>query len=114
MSTVLTLIVRALAGGSLVVVFSLVSEAVKPKSLGGLFGAAPAVAIAALTVTVVSKGDHAARESSVGMIAGGAALLACCLLTVALISRTGGLRSAALGVGPWLAVAGVLYLVVLT
>ncbi len=37
------LVLRAIAGGTFVVLFSLVSAALTPKAFAGMFGAAPAV-----------------------------------------------------------------------
>lgn len=99
------MIVKAFAGGTLVVVFSLISESVQPKRFAGLFGAAPAVAIAGLAVTVVSKGIVDARDNSLGMIAGCAGMAAYAAVTVLLLKRWAPLTSSVAGLAVWLAVA---------
>jgi Protein of unknown function (DUF3147) len=42
---------RALVGGTIVSVFSLLGDILKPKSFAGLMGAAPSVALASLALT---------------------------------------------------------------
>jgi uncharacterized membrane protein (GlpM family) len=92
---------KGLAGGLLVVAFALLSEALQPKRFAGLFGAAPAVAIAGLAIVLVSKGSHDARESSIGMIAGSFGMLCYALTTVGLLKREPALKSSALGMLSW-------------
>lgn len=67
---ILTIAVKGLAGGLLVVAFALLSQALAPKRFAGLFSAAPAVAIAGLTVVLLSKGHHDGHQEAVGMVAG--------------------------------------------
>src|SRR5947209_2089694 len=76
MHDVITLAIRAVAGGGLVAAFALLSEALKPKRFAGLFGAAPAIAVVGLTVSVLDKGAHAAQQESLGMIAGAVGMIA--------------------------------------
>ncbi len=52
MNDIVLLVVRVLAGGTLVVAFAMISDAVKPKMFSGLFSGAPSVATASLLVTV--------------------------------------------------------------
>jgi uncharacterized membrane protein (GlpM family) len=101
----ITVLVKALAGGSLVVVFALLSESLRPKRFAGLFGAAPAVAIAGLAVTLVSKGVVDARDDSLGMIAGSVGLAAYACATVLLLKRTRPLISSIAGLAVWLGIA---------
>lgn len=75
MHDVLVLILKGVAGGTLVVGFALLSEGLSPKCFAGLFSAAPAVALAGLSIVVLDKGAHDAHQNAVGMIAGGAGLL---------------------------------------
>jgi len=53
---VLLLAVRALVGGTFVVVFALVGEVVTPKRFAGIFGAAPSVTLANLALVVAIEG----------------------------------------------------------
>lgn len=105
MADAIAVIVKALAGGSLVVVFALLSESLHPKRFAGLFGAAPAVAIAGLAVTLVSKGVVDARDGSLGMIAGSAGMGAYACATVLLLKRTRPLASSVAGLVVWAGIA---------
>jgi uncharacterized membrane protein (GlpM family) len=107
-SEVLTIVVKALAGGTLVVAFALISEAVTPKRFAGLFSAAPAVALASLTITVLTKGAHDARDSSTTMMAGAVAMAVYAAVTVALLRRERSKAASASAMLVWLAVAGAL------
>jgi uncharacterized membrane protein (GlpM family) len=107
---VLILAIKALAGGALVVAFALLSEALGPKRFSGLFGAAPAVAIAGLTVTLLDKGAHTAHENAVGMIAGSAGMIAYAAASVPLLRRLRASRAAAVALVAWIAATVVLAL----
>src|SRR5438270_13441080 len=87
MSDVVMLLVKGLFGGCLVAVFALLSESVSPKRFGGLFGAAPAVAIAGLAITLLDKGARDAHLSAVGMIAGAVGMIAYAAVAVPLLRR---------------------------
>jgi uncharacterized membrane protein (GlpM family) len=106
-STIGPLILKGLAGGTLVVAFALLSEALQPKRFAGLFAAAPAVALAGLTVTLVSKGATDAQKSSVGMLAGSAGMVAYAMAAVVLLKRTRALVASGLAVAVWIVVAAV-------
>jgi hypothetical protein len=64
------ILVRFLIGGAVVSTFAIAGDLFKPKSFAGLFGAAPAVALATLTLTVSTQGDAYAATESRSMIAG--------------------------------------------
>jgi len=69
------LLVRFLIGGAVVSVFAVCGDVLRPKSLAGVFSAAPSVAIATLSLTVMGQGnDYGALEGR-SMIAGAAAFL---------------------------------------
>ena len=53
---------RFVIGGSVVSLFALLSDLLKPKSFAGIFGAAPSVALATLALTISSKGSQYAAE----------------------------------------------------
>ena len=58
------LFLRFLIGGLAVSAFSVIGDLFKPKSFGGLFGAAPSVALATLALTVAKDGrSYAALEA---------------------------------------------------
>jgi hypothetical protein len=69
------LIIRFLAGGVVVSLFSVFSDILKPKSFSGLFGAAPSVALATLALTINADGILNARIEARSMIAGAIAFL---------------------------------------
>jgi uncharacterized membrane protein (GlpM family) len=50
------ILIRVLVGGFVVSFFALIGDMLKPKSFAGLFGAAPSVALATITLTVVKEG----------------------------------------------------------
>lgn len=68
------LVIRFLIGGSVVSLFSVISDLFKPKTFAGLFGAAPSVALASLTLTVLSEGKDTAAIEARSMIIGAVAL----------------------------------------
>jgi hypothetical protein len=53
---------RFVIGGSVVSLFALLSDLLKPKSFAGIFGAAPSIALATLALTISSKGSQYAAE----------------------------------------------------
>jgi len=69
------LLLRFLAGGVIVSLFAMLGGALKPKSFAGLFGAAPSVALATLTLTVLKKGKPYAAIEAEAMIPGAIAFL---------------------------------------
>lgn len=97
----LTLALNALAGGCLVVASAVLSETFTPKRFAGLFGAAPAVAIAGLTLVLLDKGAHTAHQNAAGMIAGSAGMVAYAAVAVALLRRMRASRAAVAGLGAW-------------
>jgi uncharacterized membrane protein (GlpM family) len=99
----LTVVIKALAGGSLVIALAVLSETLEPKRFAGLFGAAPAVAIAGLTVTLASKGAGDARQSAIGMLAGAVGMLLYAACTVHLIRDDRGVAGPVAGLVTWAA-----------
>ena len=56
--------IRFIVGGLFVSAFAVLGDVLKPKSFAGLFGAAPSVALATLTLTIHSRGrDFDAAEA---------------------------------------------------
>lgn len=64
---------RFLLGGALVSIFAVLGDVLKPKSFAGLFGAAPSVALATLSLTILADGKMYAALEARSMIAGAAA-----------------------------------------
>ena len=102
MNEVWPLVARGVAGGTLVVVFALISQVVSPKAFSGLFAAAPAVALASLGITVVTKDALTARQDAIGMSVGGIAMAAACVVAVAAIPRLKALWGSAVSWVAWL------------
>ena len=101
MQGVVLTILKALAGGSLVVAFALLGEVLHPKWLAGLFSAAPSVALAGLVVTVLIEGDHVAAREGVGMIFGAVGFVVFSLLVRRLLERFGAAAASMIGCGAW-------------
>lgn len=113
MHEVIVLLIKGLAGGLLVVAFALLSETLSPKRFAGLFGAAPAVALAGLTIVLLDKGAHDAHENAVGMLAGSGGMVVYAALAVPLLRRLRASRAAAAALSGWAVAAGALLVPVL-
>ncbi len=74
-SCVVDVVLRFFAGGCLVCLFAVIGEVLEPKSFAGLFGAAPSIALASLSLTIATKGTHYAalecRSMAIGAVAFG-------------------------------------------
>ncbi|MGI8622323.1 MAG: DUF3147 family protein [Solirubrobacteraceae bacterium] len=81
-----------------------------PSGFAGLFGAAPAVALAGLAVTLVAKGVADAHDAALGMLAGAAGVTVYAAVATVLLRRRAALRSALLAVPAWRPVAAVVLL----
>jgi uncharacterized membrane protein (GlpM family) len=114
MHEVLILAVKGLVGGCLVVAFALLSESLGPKRFAGLFGAAPAVALAGLAIVIIDKGAHEAHQQAVGMLAGCAGMIVYAACTVPLLRRMRASRAAGLALVAWVVPAAVIAIPVLT
>jgi uncharacterized membrane protein (GlpM family) len=104
---VLILAIKGLAGGTLVVAFALLSQGLEPKRFAGLFSAAPAVALAGLTVTLLDKSAHDAHQSAAGMIAGGAGMAVYAAAIIPLLRRTRPASASIAAVGVWTVTAAI-------
>jgi uncharacterized membrane protein (GlpM family) len=69
------LIERFLLGGLIVSAFAVVADVLRPKGFAGLFGAAPSVALATITLTQLTEGKQYAALEARSMIAGALAFL---------------------------------------
>jgi uncharacterized membrane protein (GlpM family) len=105
MHDVVILAIKALLGGSLVLVFALLAQSLDPKRFAGLFSAAPAVALAGLAVTLLDKGGHDAHQSSAGMIAGAAGMAVYAAAVIPLLHRTRASIASMVALGVWTATA---------
>jgi len=64
------MLLRFVIGGVVVSSFALLADGLKPKSFAGLFGAAPAVALATLMLTVHAEGSSYAAVEARSMMGG--------------------------------------------
>jgi hypothetical protein len=113
MNDVVVVLVKAVAGGTFVLLFSLLGEVLQPKRFAGLFSAAPSIAIASLIVTVIAKGDYDASQSALGMIFGAAGFVVFALLSRPLLNRMHAAAASAVACTAWAVVAIGGYLAVL-
>lgn len=67
-------IIRFLAGGIAVSLFSMMCDVLRPKSFAGLLGAAPSIALVTLALTLSSKGLDDAQLEARSMMFGSVAL----------------------------------------
>jgi hypothetical protein len=67
-------VIRLLVGGLIVSLFAATGDVLRPKSFAGLFGAAPSVALATLTLAFWTKGGGYVGTEARSMIIGAAAL----------------------------------------
>src|SRR5438270_1962978 len=64
------ILLRAVIGGVVVSAFALLGDVFQPKRFGGLFGAAPSVALASLGLAIASNGRLYAALEARSMLAG--------------------------------------------
>ena len=95
--------IRFLVGGAVVLLFSLIGDILKPKSFAGLFGAAPSVALATLSLTITSQGVSYAAMEARSMMAGAAAffLYASCVSWVLMHYRIKALTASMMLMPVW-------------
>jgi uncharacterized membrane protein (GlpM family) len=82
------LVLRFLVGGVVVSLFAMLGGALKPKSFAGLFGAAPSVALATLSLTVLKRGKPYAGIEAQSMVLGTIAFFIYACLVCGLLMRT--------------------------
>jgi hypothetical protein len=104
-------LIRFVVGGVIVSAFAIIADVLKPKSFAGLFGAAPSVALATLTLTVVSDGSSYAATEGRSMMAGAIAFFVYASLVSWIMMRYKySAMLVTLGSVPvWLGVAGSIY-----
>jgi uncharacterized membrane protein (GlpM family) len=96
-----------------VLVFALVSEMLEPKRFAGLFGAAPAVALAGLMIVLLDKGSHDAHQNAVGDARGMPRHDRLAAAVVPLLRRMKAPRATAGALVVWVAVAAIVAIPVL-
>lgn len=97
------LVLRFVVDGIVVSFFAMLGGALNPKSFAGLLGAAPSVALATLSLTVLQKGRPYAAIEAQSMILGAVAFLVyACLVCHLLMRKTRVLRTTSLALLLWL------------
>jgi len=80
------LMIRFLVGGAVVCLFSVIGDVFKPKSLGGIFAAAPTIALATLYLTARKHGAAYVGVEARSMVAGAIAFFVyACLVSFAIM-----------------------------
>ena len=113
MKDILLLAIRVVAGGALVVVFSMLGDMLKPKMFAGLFGAAPSVATASLLVSGLAMGASKDAQYATGMIAGAVGLVGYSLAAAFAVKHLGAVAGSIVAWVAWLVPAATIYLVFL-
>lgn len=80
-------VVRFLAGGMIVSAFAILGDVLRPKSFAGLFGAAPSVALATLTLAFLKEGPAYVATEGRSMALGAAAFLLYSFVVCQLLMR---------------------------
>ena len=108
-------VIRFLVGGTVVSMFAMLGDVLKPKSFAGLFGAAPSVALATLSLTILADGKMYAATESRSMIGGSVAFFVYALASCQFMMRyrwPAAIATVSL-ISLWFAAAFVVWLVVL-
>lgn len=79
--------IRFLAGGLVISLFAVAGDVLRPKSFAGLFGAAPSVALATLTLAFWKHGGGYVSTEGRSMILGAVALMVYSFLVCQLLMR---------------------------
>jgi Protein of unknown function (DUF3147) len=103
------LAIRVLAGGSLVVAFSLLGDRLKPRMFAGLLGGAPSVATASLLVSGLATGPAKDQMSATGMVAGAVGLVVYSLAAALAVKRLGAVAGSILAWVAWVVPAAAVY-----
>jgi|ERR1700733_1625106 hypothetical protein len=80
-------VVRFVAGGLIVSAFAILGDVLRPKSFAGLFGAAPSIALATLTMATFKEGSAYVSIEGRSMILGAIALSLYCVVVCQLLMR---------------------------
>jgi hypothetical protein len=107
----LLLAMRVIAGGSLVVVFAILGDVLRPKMFSGLFGAAPSVATASLLVTGLAMGAEKDVKYASGMIAGAIGLVVYSGAAALAVKHLGSLAGTIVAWVAWVIPAALVYMV---
>ena len=100
-------LVRFLVGGIVVSAFAVLGDLLRPKSFAGLFGAAPSLALATLSLALWKEGGAYMSVEGRSMILGALALVVYCFAVCQLLMRArwSALAATTSSIVLWLAVA---------
>jgi predicted membrane protein len=100
-------VIRFIAGGAVVSVFAVLGDLWRPKSFAGLFGAAPAVALATLTLGFWKEGSAYVAVEGRSMVLGalGMALYSIVVCQLLVRARMSALTATICAMAVWLASA---------
>jgi hypothetical protein len=107
------IVIRFLLGGIGVCLFAALGDILKPKSFAGLFGAAPSIALATLTLTLIRKPTAYLAIEGKSMLLGACGLLCYCV-SVGWMLKLGharALQSSMLSLPIWFGISFVLWFV---
>jgi len=106
------ILIRALVGGVIVSAFALLGDVFLPKRFAGLFGAAPAVALASLGLAMASNGKLYAAVEARSMIGGAIAFFvyAYCVCVVMMKYKPSALLCSLASIPIWCATAFALWM----
>jgi len=82
-------LLRFVLGGAIVSLFAVTGGAFKPSTFAGLFGSAPSVAIATLSLAFAKEGQAYAATESQSMMIGAAGLIAYSAACAWTVTRSG-------------------------
>jgi hypothetical protein len=108
---VMDMMLRFLIGGMVVSVFAILGDVLKPESLGGVFAAAPTIALATLVLTMHKHGGVYVVTEARSMVAGAIAFFAyaCAVSFVLMRWRSKALTTAIALLPIWFATAAGLW-----
>jgi hypothetical protein len=108
-------VLRFLIGGAVVSIFAALGDSLKPKSLAGLFGAAPSVALGTLGLAVAMEGRSYAATEARSMAGGAVAFLvyAACVSWVMMRYKWPALVATTVLILVWLAAAFAFWMIFL-
>jgi hypothetical protein len=108
---VMDMMLRFLVGGMVVSVFAILGDVVKPESLGGVFAAAPTIALATLMLAMHKHGGVYVATEARSMVAGAIAFFAyACVVSFALMRWRAKALATAIALLPvWFATAAGLW-----
>lgn len=100
-------IIRFLVGGFVVSLFATIGDIIRPKSFAGLFGAAPSIALATLSIAWFEHGSSYAATQGKSMMLGAIALACYSIMVCQMVMRlkTGALTATLVALPIWLIVA---------